>query len=491
MPDASKIASLLERALQASLLLLAFAAPLSIAGTQIAWSFALLFWILRAVVVRPKFSASAFDLAVIAFVGLTIVSAIFSYEPEVSMRKLVSVSLVTIVYLVASNVRDVKTARRLTVILIASGLISVAYVLGSFAIGKNLKVVTLTADSPLRVAGVQEGDTILKADGQDISSPSDLIAAISRYSDDEHVAITVYRHELVITADLYTGFFSPSSDDVGYLGIIEWSRGRDTRAAGFFGHYTTYAEAIQLILSVAFALLVIAPGGLFTRNRIILAVAVAAFCAALFLTVTRASWAGFALSAALIVIVGASRRTVLISAALAIPLVLGGLFYLQQKRNVAFIDAKDGSTTWRTTVWREAVDVLISSPRHLAVGIGMDSIKTHWRDWGMFDNGNLPMGHMHSTPLQIAFERGVPTLIAWIAWMFFYLRILWRTLRRDSLAWFERGIVLGALGGATGFLASGLVHNNWGDSEVVMIFYLLMGLSLAVSRSVIKEDPVL
>ncbi len=29
-------------------------------------------------------------------------------------------------------------------------------------------------------------------------------------------------------------------------------------------------------------------------------------------------------------------------------------------------------------------------------------------------------------------------------------------------------------------MISGVVHYNWGDSEVVMIFYMIMGLSLAV-----------
>ncbi|MFN0140709.1 MAG: O-antigen ligase family protein [Pyrinomonadaceae bacterium] len=465
----------------ASLLLLALAAPLSIAGTQIAWSLALFFWIVRAMFVRPKFSSSGFDLAVITFVGLSILSAVFSYEPEVSMRKLVGVSLVTIVYLVSANVSDIKTVRWLTAILIFSGLISVAYVLGTLAVGKNLKVTKLAADSPLRVAGVEEGDTILKANGQNVSSPSDLIRATAEDCGGP-VEVTVYRHEVIRT---YALLMDPSPStwcDEVWLGIAEWSRGRDTRAAGFFGHYTTYAEAIQLILSVAFALLVVLPGSLLTRNRIVLAAVVVAFSAALFLTVTRASWAGFALSAAIIVLIGASKRTVLICAAIAIPLTIAGLVYLQQKRNVAFIDTKDGSTIWRMTVWREAVDVLTSSPRHLAVGVGMDSIKTHWREWEMFDEGRLPTGHMHSTPLQIAFERGIPALMAWIAWMYFYLRMLWRSIRRSDLAWPERGILLGCFGGGVGFIAGGLVHNNWGDSEVVMIFYLLMGLGLAANR---------
>jgi hypothetical protein len=61
--------------------------------------------------------------------------------------------------------------------------------------------------------------------------------------------------------------------------------------------------------------------------------------------------------------------------------------------------------------------------------------------------------------------------------------MLWRSQRQASKEnWIERGIVLGALGGLVGFMFSGVVHYNWGDSEVVMIFYLLMGLSLVVCR---------
>jgi hypothetical protein len=48
--------------------------------------------------------------------------------------------------------------------------------------------------------------------------------------------------------------------------------------------------------------------------------------------------------------------------------------------------------------------------------------------------------------------------------------------------WLTRGLALGALGGLVGFLTSGLVHYNWGDSEVIMIFYFIMGLALAAER---------
>ena len=127
--------------------------------------------------------------------------------------------------------------------------------------------------------------------------------------------------------------------------------------------------------------------------------------------------------------------------------------------------------------------MLVSKPRHLLVGIGMDSIKRHWREWGMFDKGRIPWGHMHSNLLQIALERGVPALLLWLAFLFVYARSLWRSLRAaPKLHWLDRGILLGALGGLIGFFTSGLVHYNWGDSEVVMVFYMLAGLTLAISR---------
>lgn len=473
-----------SRAITVCLLLLAFAAPLSIAATQAAWAFGLLLWIIRCFFVKPLPKFEKLDLAVFAFIGLTLVSSLFSYEQSVSLRKMVSVSLVTIVYLVATNLREKRTLHRMLVLTLAGCFVACAYTFATLAVGKNLKVLKLSAESPLRAAGVEENDTILRANGRDVTVPDDLLNAVSESSSEGIASVTIYRHELINTYKL------PAANvaSVESLGIAEYTRGRDTRASGFFGHYTTFAEALQLLASLAIALLTVAPGGLLTRNRVLLGIVLLSAIAALFLSVTRASWLSFIISAGLITLIAASRRTVLICAAIAIPVIIGGLIFLQQKRQVSFIDAKDDSTTWRTQVWPEAIDVLTLSPRHLAFGVGMDSLKTHYLEWKMFDNGRLPVGHLHNDYLQIAFERGIPTLIAWLVWMGLFL---WAILRRliffgkgfkPRLDWPARGLIVGTLGGTIGFLVSGLVHYNWGDSEVVMILYLLMGMSLAVLR---------
>jgi putative inorganic carbon (HCO3(-)) transporter len=224
---------------------------------------------------------------------------------------------------------------------------------------------------------------------------------------------------------------------------------------------------------------------------LLIILAITGLCVALLLTVTRASELALLISASVIAVIGLRRRALIVIGACALPLVLAGLFVLHRKRSVGFFDQRDASITWRQTIWREGFHLLTQNPRHLLTGVGMDSIKAHWREWGLFDNGRLPMGHMHSDYLQIALERGVPALIVWLILMGVYLRMLWR-LRRDVPPedWIERGLVFGALGGLIGFMSSGVVHYNWGDSEVVMIFYLIMGLSLVVERQVRIESSV-
>jgi O-antigen ligase len=216
---------------------------------------------------------------------------------------------------------------------------------------------------------------------------------------------------------------------------------------------------------------------------VLLILAAAGLVFALAMTVTRASWIGFAISVLAMLLLTSSRRTIVIVGACAIPLVLAGIVLLQQRRSIGFFDKNDQSTSWRETVWKEGFQLLVSSPRHLIVGVGMDSIKGHWREWGLFDNGRQPVGHMHSNLLQIALERGLPALIVWLILIGVYVRMLWRITREKTINDFARGLAVGALGGALGFFASGLVHYNWGDSEVVTIFYLVMGLCLVVERT--------
>src|SRR5215213_6434552 len=487
-----QISTWLERAIVGCLFLVATFAPHSIAVTQGAWLLGIVFWLARLLVYpRPQLFRSPVDYALLGFFVLSGVSGIFSYNPVMSIGKMRAASLVTIVYLVSQNVRSLRLVRLLALTLIASCVINVFLTAGQLAIGKGVKVQGVRPESPLAKAvfrtrlvmqptPIINGDTIWEVDGQPVGTPEELAAALA--SGPSTAKVRIYRVEWTPELELPRAQLLPGATAFEQLGISSWSRGRDWRATGFYNHWVTYAEVLQLIASLALGIFLA-----LTRKRslagVLLVLAVAGLVFALAMTVTRASWIGFAVSVLAMLLLTSSRRTIVIVGACAIPLVLGGVILLQQRRSVGFFDKSDQSTSWREMVWKEGFQLLVSKPRHLIFGVGMDSIKGHWREWGLFDNGRQPIGHMHSNLLQIALERGLPALIVWLILIGVYVQMLWRVSRRKVNDDFARGLAIGALGGALGFFTSGLVHYNWGDSEVVTVFYFIMGLCLVVERT--------
>ena len=490
------VALWLERAILGALFLFVVFAPNSIAFTQSAWFAGLLFWTLRfAVWPRPRLNRTPLDYVLFGFFLLTALSSFLSYEPIVSIGKLRQAALFTIVYLFAENLRSTSFLRILVSVLIAASTVNVLYTFGQYAFGRGVKVYGVSSHSPLTMAQlvtrrnsqampVLSGDTLERVDGRKLRNAEQLVSALEDTLQKQPAKITIYRVEWIATLEVPRGHLLSGGTTEERLGIERWTAGRDWRATGFYDHWTTYAESLQLLGSVAIGLFV-ALTRKASRKGLVLGLVIAVMCGALLLTVTRASWLALLASTAVIVLVGLSRRALLVVAACAIPLVIAGAFILHQKRNVGFFDQQDDSIRWREKVQREGLQLLLSKPRHLIIGVGMDSIKAHWREWGLFENGRIPMGHMHSDYLQIALERGVPALVLWLILMGMYARMLWQSLRRlPKDDWIERGVVLGALGGLVGFMLSGFVHYNWGDSEVVMIFYLIMGLSLVIERSI-------
>ncbi len=481
----------LDRVIVGWIFALAIFAPHSIAATEISWMIGMTAWVARYLFIRPrqKLYRTPIDYALLGFFALTFLSSLLSYDPFESVGKMRAVSLFTIAYLVAENIRTRRLVCLLALTLVASCMINVVYTFGERVVGRGVKVERLATASPLYAAGIRDGDTVLEANKRRLHRPEELVDALSGSVNDPVVGVKIYRFEATPTMEVERGRLLEGATPAEKLGIGNWSRGRDWRASGFYGHYVTYAEVLQLILSLALGLLVALRGTKSWRG-VLLALALIGMGACLLLTVTRASWLAFLVSAFVIVLSGASRRTALVMLACAALLVPAGLYVLQQKRNVQFVDQRDGSITWRETVYREGWNLLISKPRHLLVGVGMDSIKRYAPVWGLFDHGRLPMGHMHQTLLEIALERGLPALLAWLLFVWLYARMLWRLVRRTANEnWIEHGLVLGALGGLCGFMASAMVHYNFGDSEVAIMFYFIIGLCLALDKALRMDSP--
>ena len=172
----------------------------------------------------------------------------------------------------------------------------------------------------------------------------------------------------------------PGTTALEQFGISDWSRGRDWRATGFFNHWVTYAEVLQLIASLALGLFLA-----FKQKKnltgLLLLLAVGGFVFALGDDRYARIVDWFRSLGGVMLLLTSSRRTILIVGACAIPLVLAGeCLLLQQKRSIGFID-KAGSID---KLAPNGLAGRIRSPRQQNRGISLlASVSTRSKDTGV------------------------------------------------------------------------------------------------------------
>src|SRR4026208_1304052 len=294
-----QISTWLERCILACLFIIAAFAPHSIAVTQAAWLLGMALWVVRfAFYPRPALFRSPVDYPLVGFFVLSGVSAVFSYSPFTSIGKMRAASLFTIVYLVAQNVTSRRIVRLLALTLIASCMGNMVLTAGQFAIGRGVKVQGVSASSPsakaiFRTRTVNQptpivaGDIIWQVDGKRIATPDELAAALA--SGPTVATVRIYRVEWMPELELPRGQLLPGTTALEQLGISGWSPGRDWRATGFFNHWVTYSEVLQLIASLALGVC-LALRQKKSLTGLLLLPAVLGLVFALGMTLTRASW---------------------------------------------------------------------------------------------------------------------------------------------------------------------------------------------------------
>ena len=451
----------LDRTIFIFLILMILSAPNSIAATQTAWLCGMTAWIVRLFVKPlPPISAASFrfrktlDYALWAFLIWSFITSLTSFAPDISLDRLRNTLLFLIFYFVIGNLRTVRAAKFLAFALIFSAMVSVIWSPVERIFGRGVEIQGVAANSPLTKAiylennsqtiVLKDGDTLLEVNKNKIRTPEDLVNALEQ---NETVQIKFYRPDYYLPLQLKRADLLSGTNALEKLGIGSWKRSRNWRSAGFYGHYTTFAEVLQLIASLAFGLLIASFGKkkspenekksrnflpkLFASTYFLL-FCVAAMSFALLLTVTRASQLGFLISTFAVVLINGNRKLILSLIVIVLPIALIGLFFLQQSRNVGFFDRKDDSTIYRETVWREGYNLWTNNPRNFSLGVGMDSVKRYAKDWHLFDDGKLPQGHFHSTPLQLLVERGFPALLIWLWILSVYSLVLRRGIKVQS-----------------------------------------------------------
>jgi O-antigen ligase len=86
--------------------------------------------------------------------------------------------------------------------------------------------------------------------------------------------------------------------------------------------------------------------------------------------------------------------------------------------------------------------------------------------------------HLHNVPLQIAAERGIPALLLWLWFIFTLLRDFVKARHTTRVP----SIANAALACTVAMLAAGMFEYNFGDSEFLMLFLIVVTLPFAAER---------
>lgn len=473
----SPLALLGNRVATAGFVLYAAFAPHSIAGAEIALAIVGGGWLVRTIATgKAGFRHTKLDLPIWLFFAWTIASSCLSEEPQISVAKLQSVCVLFLFYLTQAIVTR-GNAVFLVCIMILSGVAGSIYSLYDLLRGRGVVVEAVSSDSPLRMS-VAPGDAVWRVDGRRIYSIDEIERAIKRAPSGTNLRVSVItrgehaeRTSLVVT-DQIKQREAPS-------GITGRNPTHRFRASGWTRHYETFSEILQILAQLALGLGLANLKNHGPNLRFKFAAAASALLAlGIALTAMRTVLVAFTLGACLLTIrVARGKARLLVPAALLLVLALGA-FVVWQTRAEQALWLQDDSASLRLTVAQVGASRIVLHP---VFGHGMDAMHLHWNEWGF--PGKEMLG-LHSTPLQLAFDRGLPALALWLWIMAAFWLLTTRVERvfRDSADVNRYGLLLGATGAVAGFFASSLVNYNFGDGEVALVFWWLMGIVVVLAR---------
>jgi O-antigen ligase len=466
-----------ERLALSGFILYAIFAPHSIAGAEIGLLLVAVGWLVRTIQRRQTgIRRSTLDLPILLFAAWTVLSAVFSAEPRVSLAKLQSVCVLFLCYLARAIITR-RVAVLLVVLMIASGAAGALWSVIEIARGRGIVIAELSPESPFSTLQLGAGDAIWRVNAQRISSVAEIDEAIRQTHAGERLSLSVIKDGEhaewpgVIVTDDIKARPSPS-------GLVGAGRSHRFRASGWTRHYETFSETLQILAQLALGLALANWQQRGQRWRTLLALAgFGVLALGIALTAMRTVLVALAVGALVIAWRGTRRRRTRLFVLTAIVLVLvGGALMVWRTRAQSALRLQDQSASLRLRVARVG---LSSIPAHPFFGHGMDAIKNHWTEWGF---PGTEVIHLHSTPLQIAFERGLPALFFWLWIVAQFWRLAARAERhaRPSADANLHGLFLGATGAIVGFLASSLVNYNFGDAEVALVFWWLMGMVISL-----------
>jgi O-antigen ligase len=241
------------------------------------------------------------------------------------------------------------------------------------------------------------------------------------------------------------------------------------RPRGTLGHYMTYSGLLMLVICAALARVLFAP-----RDRIWAALVMPALAVAVVVTFTRSAWIGASIAAALLLSLKDYRLLALLPIA-------GVVFFLLAPPAVtarfdSMFNMSDPTNRDRVAMLSAGRDMVRAHP---LTGVGPQMVEQVYPEYRDANAVEVVVPHLHNVPLQLAAERGLPALAAWLVFVVVVVIDLFRSLKSN------RHPVLPAAGLAAmaAMATAGLFEYNFGDSEFLMLLLVLLTLPFAATRT--------
>jgi O-antigen ligase len=244
------------------------------------------------------------------------------------------------------------------------------------------------------------------------------------------------------------------------------------RAKGFFSIYMTLGGSLLIGLTLILATFTLGARG----GRLLQGTSGVLAIVALVLTYVRSAWIG--LGVALLVVSGLARRFALLLLLVAATAAVLAVPSPVQQRALSIVDPTDPTARERFLFWDAGRRMVEDAP---LLGLGPGGVKHHYAQYRDPSARRPSTGHLHNNVVQIAAERGLLGLAAWLAiWAVFFVQAGRIYARLPATRLEDRALVAGSVAAVAGFHAAGLFEYNFGDSEVIGLVWVVMAFPFVV-----------
>lgn len=279
-------------------------------------------------------------------------------------------------------------------------------------------------------------------------------------------------------ADLFLDAFRLTALWLVGRGLVDYFLGGHDnvwdRASGGLSHYMTYA-GLLMVLALALAARALSPART-GRARLVDGAVAAAAALLVGLTFTRSAALGLAAGAGVLLLTVRPRPAfVLALAAAAILAVSPGSV---KDRLSSSFDLRDDAARDRVAMWTAGAGMVSDRP-FLGVGPGrVGYLYPVYRQDGFVD---ARVGHLHNNVIHTAAETGIPSAVAYLAFVGLAAASAW-PLARDASRPQVQSLARGALAVNAALFVAGLFEYNFGDVEVQRAMFVLLALPFAAAR---------